>query len=64
MSPAARKALEEEYAICRRHEEQVKGRKLSIPLSHTSKQRSAPYLATLTRTTSILPAWSMEVHLL
>ncbi|KAH3985447.1 hypothetical protein HBI56_223860 [Parastagonospora nodorum] len=45
MSPAARKALEEENAISRRHQEQVKGRKLSIPFSPTSKQRSTSYFS-------------------
>ncbi|EAT84763.2 hypothetical protein HBH56_147130 [Parastagonospora nodorum] len=45
MSPAARKAFEEENAISRRHQEQGKGRKLSIPFSPTSKQRSTPYFS-------------------
>lgn len=41
MSPAARKAIEEEMATYRKREEQAKGRKTSIPFSLTAQQRSA-----------------------
>jgi len=45
LSPAARKALEEEMVVYRRREEQAKRRKASIPFSPTAQQRSARYFS-------------------